>query len=141
MKNIIKLLALSFFIFNISSCDCNDSHEEEARGFYKDTSLMYLWGSVDTVLSRYYNFCKNGDLCFSEEYKTINENYSCHEVWYVEDSIIYRVGGGETICTYRKGIVGKYKINNDTLFLISRTGNGDEYIKEPIKYVKVSKHP
>ena len=115
---------------------CRSKYEnnmDEAKTFYKDTALMYLWSRLDNA--DYYYFKSNGDVFSSDTIADIDK--SCWGVWYVKDDKIFRRYGVKPYNT-EDGLLFTYKIVNDTLYHYGY--NGGIMTTEPSFYVKI-KHP
>jgi len=143
----MKYLSFILLIFTLSSCNLHKKCDEafdEARAFYRDTALMYLWrcpdsdiyrdeyGQVDSGLVAYKS---DGTFDYAGEQKDLNFN----NMWYVKDSIIYSV-----ICRDMSPMERarcKYSMKNDTLFLFAVIDNNIHNISDkPQIHIKVKKY-
>ena len=139
MKKLIYYTLIVFLASLFYSCGCNKDYVEEAKAFDKDTALMHTWKNTqeNTTNSLYYTFENTGNLLT----KSIESNtYYKRGVWYTKNNIINIRACGAESGEYDR-VYAKYSINNDTLFLTFRSGVDDNYMKDPIVYIKVSNNP
>jgi len=141
MKKIAYFI-IFFGLISFTSCFFNRSCEndvEEARSFYKDTALMYLWRLPDESIkveeypdSMYMAFKPNGDFDRKGEMKYLN----FYRVWYNKKDSIYTIHCSNWYPV--DGLYHTYKIQDDTLNLYFT--NLTTHKIDSVRLVKVLKY-
>ena len=143
----MKYLSFILLIFTLSSCNLHKKCDEafdEARSFYRDTALMYLWRCPDNEIITYDELqIDSGFIAYKPDgtydYATEREYLNFNNMWYVKDSIIYSVVCRDMSPMERATSI--YKIKNDTLFSFAVIDNNIHNISDEAEiFIKVEKY-